>query len=454
MKSKTIFLILTTILINGCSSLEKDYNKILNETAVYKTVSQNYPAESQWWLEYNDEILNTLIERGLANNKDLIKSAININQALYQANLIGADLLPQFSSSFDSSASKNIKEGGASTVNHSGSFNISYEVDLWQRMTDAKNAKEWEYKATVEDYEAAKLTLINNIINTYFAVMYLDNYIEVSREVVNSYEKINEIVSSKLKYGTADILEKNEAEREVIKSRNDLINYEKQRKEQESLLRNLLNLKPDEELKISSKNILDVKNIGVDMNIPVSVIGNRPDIKAYEYRLKSSFKDAEASEKQLYPNITLSSSLSSQDEKIKDTFNTPLGFGSVSINLPFLNWNEIKWNVKISRAQYEEAKENFEQGITTALNEIDYNYFLYTKEKNNFDNLTKVYEYDKIIAKNYENKYNYGKVELKDWITSLNSEAYSKLSLISSKYQLIQTENKIYQSMGGKLYKK
>ena len=190
------------------------------------------------------------------------------------------------------------------------------------------------------------------------------------------------------------------------------------------------------------------------MNIPVSVIGNRPDIKAYEYRLKSSFKDAEADEKQLYPNITLSSSISSQDEKIKDTFNTPLGFGSVSINLPFLNWNEIKWNVKISRAQYEEAKENFEQGITTALNEIDYNYFLYTKEKDNFDNLTKVYEYDKIISLNYENKYNYGKVELKDWITSLNNEAYSKLSLINSKYQLIQTENKIYQSMGGKLYKK
>lgn len=454
MKSKTIFLILTTILITGCSSLEKDYNKISNETTVYKTVSQNYLIENQWWFEYNDKTLNALIKRGLANNKDLIKSAININQALYQANLIGADLLPQFSSSFDSSASKNIKTGGGSTVNHSGSFNISYEIDLWQRMTDAKTAKEWEYKATVEDYETAKLTLINNIINTYFAVMYLDNYIEVSKKVVNSYIKIDEIVSSKLKYGTADILEKNEAEREVIKSRNDLINYEKQKKEQESLLRNLLNLKPDEKLEISSKNILDVKNIGVDINIPVSVIGNRPDIKAYEYRLKSSFKDAEADEKQLYPNITLSSSISSQDEKIKDTFNTPLGFGSVSINLPFLNWNKIKWNVKISRAQYEEAKENFEQGITTALNEIDYNYFLYTKEKDNFDNLTKIYEYDKIIAQNYGNKYNYGKVELKDWITSLNNEAYSKLSLINSKYQLIQTENKIYQSMGGKLYKK
>ncbi len=112
MKSKTIFLILTTILITGCSSLEKDYNKISNETTVYKTVSQNYLIENQWWFEYNDKTLNALIERGLANNKDLIKSAININQALYQANLIGADLIPQFSSSFDSSASKNIKTGG------------------------------------------------------------------------------------------------------------------------------------------------------------------------------------------------------------------------------------------------------------------------------------------------------------------------------------------------------
>lgn len=454
MKLKILSLILTAVFMTGCSSLQKDYSSVSNETSIYKRITDNYSVNEKWWLEYNDETLNMLIEKGLENNKDLIKSAININRALYQANLIGTDLLPSFSGEMSSSASKNIKEGSSSTVNHSSGLNVSYEIDLWRKMADAKDAKEWEYKATVEDYETARLTLINNIINTYFSIIYLENYIEVNREVVKSYEEIDKIVENKLKYGTADVLEKKESEREVLKSRNDLISYEKQKKENETLLKNLLNLSPEEEIEIESKNIMNVKNIGVDMDIPMSVIGNRPDVKAYEYRFKSAFKDAEAEEKQLYPNITLSSSLNYENRKIKDTFNTPIGFGSVNINLPFLNWNEVKWNVKISKVDYEEAKENFEQSITSALNEIDYNYFIYEKEKTNFENLQKIYEYDKTIAKNYENKYNYGKSELKDWLNALNTEALSKLSLIASKYNLIQDENKIYQSMGGKIYKK
>ena len=127
--------------------------------------------------------------------------------------------------------------------------------------------------------------------------------------------------------------------------------------------------------------------------------------------------------------------------------------GSVSINLPFLNWNEIKWNIKISRAEYEEAKLNFQQGIVTALNEIDYNYFLYVKEQENYINLKNINEYDNEIAINYERKYENGKVELREWLLSLNDEASSRLNIINSKYQLIKIENTIYQSIGGMIKK-
>lgn len=453
MKKKIIILIALGVILGSCSNLKKDYQKIDSEIKTYKELSKNYNIDSRWWESYGDEQLNNLIELGLKNNSDLAKAAININKALYQAKIIGSDLVPEFSGNLSSSASKNIESGGNSNIDHSGSFNISYEVDLWQRLRDMKDAQEWEYKATIEDYEKTKLTLINSIIDSYFSIIYFENYIEINKNMSKNYLDIEKIVDNKLRYGTVDILDKKQAEREVIRSNNTLISYEKDKKEQESLLRNLLNLKPDDELKIEYRDILKVKNLGVNLDVPLNIVASRPDIKAYEYRLKNTFKDAVASEKQLYPNITISSALSSSSDKFNNTLKTPVALGSVSINLPFLNWNEIKWNIKISRAEYEEAKLNFQQGIVTALNEIDYNYFLYVKEQENYINLKNINEYDNEIAINYERKYENGKIELREWLLSLNDEASSRLNIINSKYQLIKIENTIYQSIGGMIKK-
>lgn len=453
MKKKIIILIALGIILGSCSNLKKDYQKMDSEIETYKELSKNYDIDSKWWESYGDEQLNNLIELGLENNNDLAKAAININKALYQAKIIGSDLVPEFNGNLSSGASKNIESGGSSNIDHSGSFNISYEIDLWQRLRDMKDAQEWEYKATIEDYEKTKLTLINSIIDSYFSIIYLENYIEINKSMSKNYLDIEKIVENKLRYGTADILDKKQAEREVIRSNNTLISYEKDKKEQESLLRNLLNLKPDDELKIEYRDILEVKNLGVNLDVPLNIVANRPDIKTYEYRLKNAFKDAVASEKQLYPNITISSALSSSSDKFNNTLKTPVALGSVSINLPFLNWNEIKWNIKISRAEYEEAKLNFQQGIVTALNEIDYNYFLYVKEQENYVNLKKINEYDNEIAINYERKYENGKVELREWLLSLNDEALSRLNIINSKYQMIKIENTIYQSIGGMIKK-
>lgn len=453
MKKKIIILIALGVILGSCSNLKKDYQNIDSEIKTYKELSKNYNIDSRWWESYGDEQLNNLIELGLKNNSDLAKAAININKALYQAKIIGSDLVPEFSGNLSSGASKNIESGGSSNIDHSGSFNISYEVDLWQRLRDMKDAQEWEYKATIEDYEKTKLTLINSIIDSYFSIIYLENYIEINKNMSKNYLDIEKIVENKLRYGTVGILDKKQAEREVIRSNNTLISYEKDKKEQESLLRNLLNLKPDNELKIEYRDILEVKNLRVNLDVPLNIVANRPDIKSYEYRLKNAFKDAVASEKQLYPNITISSALSSSSDKFNNTLKTPVALGSVSINLPFLNWNEIKWNIKISRAEYEEAKLNFQQGIVTALNEIDYNYFLYVKEQENYINLKNINEYDNEIAINYERKYENGKVELRDWLLSLNDEASSRLNIINSKYQLIKIENTIYQSIGGMIKK-
>lgn len=455
-KIKELMVVLPLIVTVACSNLNNSYNQVQQDYKIYQEVSNEYNIEKEWWKDYQNAELNSIVDYALKNNSDMKKAAINVNKALYQANLVGADLVPKFSADLSSSASKNIKTGANSNIKHGASLSLSYELDLWRKLSNAASSKEWEYEATIQDLEATKLTLINNVVDTYFNIVYLNDVISAVNKKLDNYKQINNIVGNKLKYGTVSLLEKMQSDQSLINLKESLVSYETEKKTQEQILRDLLNLKPEEKINITinTKNLLSIKNIGVNLDVPLSVIANRPDVKASEYRLTSAFKNAKATQSSIYPSISLATSLSSSSNKLDSAFSVPLALGSININLPFLNWNTVKWNIKIDEASYEDAKLDFESNIVKALNEIDNYYNLYRKASLSLEAQQQSYEYQSEIQKQYQNRYNKGIVEFKIWLEALIDEKDAELSLLKAKFDLIQAENKIYQAIGGKASKK
>ncbi|HDR1226821.1 TPA: TolC family protein [Pasteurella multocida] len=442
------FLLLSTALV-GCANLDDSYQLAKQDFQQYEEVTKQYSVQESWWALYHDTQLNALITQGLDNNKNLAKAAINVNKALYQANLLGANLVPAFSGRVESSATRNIEHSQPSKIQHSGSINVSYTLDLWRRLADAASAGEWAYKASAQDLEAARLSLINSLIATYYQIAFLNDAVQATEGTIKYYTQINTIMQNRFKLGVADSASSDQAQQAVLRARNQLITYQTQRKVAEQTLRNLLNLKPNEALNIKFPSILNVKTLGVNTNVPVSTIANRPDIKSAQYRLSSAFKDAKAVQKSWFPTITLGASLASAGAKVDTALDTPMASGLVSINLPFLSWNTVKWNVKISEANYELAKVSYEQTITTALNEIDTHYFSYQQSQANLANLQKADAYNKRITQYYKNRYDAGVSPLRDWLSAANTENDAKLAILNAKYQLIQQENTIYSAMAG-----
>ncbi len=123
---------------------------------------------------------------------------------------------------------------------------------------------------------------------------------------------------------------------------------------------------------------------------------------------------------------------------------------SISFDLPFLDWNRVQNNIKISEESYKLAKLNYEQTVTSALNEIDTYYSTYRLSRNSYANLQKKYEYDKRISGYYKNRYDQGVSELREWLSAINTERSSELSLLETKYTILKNENAVYQAMAGK----
>lgn len=415
-----------------------------------QTIVAGYKIDSEWWKTYGDDNLDKLVELALQNNIDLKKSAITVNRALYEANLLGQNLVPEFSGSLGASVSNNTK-AGQTTHNYTSELGVSYEIDLWRKLSNAASAQEWEYKATQQDMETTRLALINNVVDSYFHLVYLNQAIRVTEQNIEFYTQLLQIINNKFTSGKVDALEPLTAEKSLLASRNSLMVLENNRKTVEQTLRNLLNIRPDEKLDIKTADILLTPATGVDLNVPVSALGLRPDVKAAEYRIQSAFLDWESVKASVYPSITIGSTLSVSSDKASSMFNVPFLGGAVQINLPFLQWNKIKWNIKISEADFENARLNLTSSVNTALNEVDTYYYLYQKSVSLLDNISRRYDTDAKISAYNRMRYDAGAAELKDWLDAKCSENAAMLSLLEAKYNTITYENAIYKALGAKL---
>lgn len=434
----------------GCAHYRPEVRSLDEQVDFSPAAVEGYRSDREWWLAYGDPQLDRIVNMALENNIDFAKTAVSVNRALYRANLLGADLLPSFSADGQGQASRSIKTGDPSARTFSGDLSVSYEIDLWRRLADSASAGAWEFEATVEDREAARLALINNVVDAYFHLVYLHNAIEVTSLTVEHYTKIKELTQTRYDYGKVDAVEPAQAAQSLLSAQSTLIDLQTEFKTTEQALYDFLNLRPETPLQLDFPSLLEMKMPEIDLEVPVAVLAARPDLRASEMRLKSAFKDLRAAEKSWYPTVSVGSTLSSSSDKAKTVFDFPFASGFIKINLPFLQWNTVKWNVKISEADYEEALLSFEQSITGALNEVDSYYFQFLKAKESQANADEKYAYDIKISEYYKNRYDMGADPLSDWLAALNTEAASKRSLLSSRYTVLRTENLLYKALAGR----
>lgn len=434
----------------GCSKVSRPDQNLAERLEYNEAVRARYQLDPDWWLIYNDEELNQLVAQALANNIDLAKAAVSVNRALFQAKLLAADLVPSFSGGLDASARKNIREGGPSTRSIGGDLNLSYELDLWRKVADSVSAAAWEYKATIEDEEAARLAVINSVVDAYYQLAYLNDALAATEQNLKNYRSIETTVIAKHQAGKVAAVEPAQARQSILNTENSKIDYLDQRKTAEQTLRNLLNLKPDQPLNLKSPTLAKFKLPEVNLNIPLSVLANRPDLRAAEFRVEKAFKQVEVAEKGWLPSINLSSALSSSGADWRQAFNNPVASGAVSINLPFLDWSNVLYNLRISEADFETIRLDFEQTLTTALNEVDSYYYSYQQTLKTLANTRRKYGYDVRISNYYQDRYQAGAAELSDWLSALNTANSSRLSALSSLYQSIQTQNMLHKALAGR----
>ena len=172
MQKITILLLLFFIGF-GCSTKQSPLITADSILGNNEKTKKSYNINTSWWTEFNDQQLNRLVSIAIGNNAELIISGINIKKTLYQANLLRSNLLPNLSASGSLGIKKNENQDNEESRTYTSEGAINYEIDIWRKISDSSIAGKFEYYATVEDYHAVRLTLINSVIDSYFYISYL-----------------------------------------------------------------------------------------------------------------------------------------------------------------------------------------------------------------------------------------------------------------------------------------
>ena len=433
---KYIFLTFLAFFMTACATKAINYDP--------KYIKRDYNAT--WQYNFNIAELDSLIAEALKNNEDLETASLNLYQAMLRANIALSDLAPTPSASTRASSNRDIKAGGASARSFTADVSLSWELDIFGRIYDAYESAKFEAIASLLNLEDVRESLVNSVISAYFNILYLN---EQKANLLVNYEnmlKLHEIVKIKESLGREEPLALSQSAENLLSLQNSLNNADKDLNASFESLKNLTRTQFLPSAKISEISLpkadlgtISAENNDGELNISwLSRLSSRPDVNMALAQLNAGFYDYKASQKDFLPRINLGGSLSSSSDKISDAYTFNLLSGNVSVSLPFLNFYKLRQNLKISEAEFNKLRLNYEKTLANAINEalrFASDYELDSQSLVNSENI--ITEREKILAI-YEQKYSLGRAELKDLLSAQNDLLSAKNSLANMKYQVLR----------------
>lgn len=403
----------------------------------------------QWWALFGDTQLNQLVDQVIQHNADLAVAGINLQTARLKAGLARDQQGPRVSSGVSTGHSFDLNSGDDSAKGLSLSAGVSYEVDLFGKLARQTEAAKWESLATEQDLQATGQSLIATTANLYWKLGYLNEQYSTVQQNLASTQKTYDLVRTQYKAGAVSGLDLTQAEQSVQSQKASLSQIDQQRVETRTALAVLLQI-PVQQLNIQEPQQLPrVALPNISAGLPADILSRRPDLKAAELRLRESLASKDATKASYYPSISLTGSLGSTSTSLVNLLKNPALTLGASLSLPFLQYNDMKKDLKISELDYEKAIIQYRNTL----------YQAFADTENALSNRT---ELDKQVALQQRNlelaekterltdvRYRNGAIALKNLLDAQETTRNARLSLVQTKQNQYNAYVTLMQALGG-----
>lgn len=334
-------------------------------------------ALAEWWQQFRDPALTRLVEIALDASPDLQTAKARIDQ--FQA-ILGtqtAGLFPQLSASATAQGTETRLRNPPVTTRtetYGPALQASWQVDLFGRERQGRNAAVSDLARQVELYHGAEVTLAAQVATTYLSLRGAEAQLQALQESILAQEQTTQLARWREEAGTATELDTQQALSNLEQARAAISDLETTIEQARNQLALLCGRPPGavDDLLVKPAGI-PVAPTAIAVSIPAETLQQRPDVRGARRSAEAEGARLTAARRQRFPSLDLSGSIGLEARSAGRIFSPEIAVSNAAASLtaPIFDAGLIRQTIAVQGAVEQQALMAYQSTVLTALKEVE-----------------------------------------------------------------------------------
>lgn len=333
---------------------------------------------SHWWEAFGSPGLNALVEKALTNSPTLEAAGALIAAANFAADAQMGALFPQISgTSTDTRQMSSLLTTGNLANQRPYNFfskqlSLSFTPDIWGGIRRSIESLEAQAERRKFEYEAARLTLIANLVQAAAQEASLRGQIAATKRIIDLEQDYLVLIERQYAAGAASGTDISAQQAALAQSRQNLPFLEKQLAYQRNRLTALTGRNSYDEV----SQTFDLAGLtlpkSMPLRLPAEVVAKRPDIRAAAADVHAFSAQVGVAVAARLPNLTLTANVGTSALKYVELFTPGTGFYSYGATLaqPIFRGMTLLNQQREAEAELDAAKGRYRSTVVNAFQNV------------------------------------------------------------------------------------
>lgn len=339
---------------------------------------QPLPVDDQWWKSFGDTTLDSLISIAVDRNYSVLTAIDRMNMAKAGLRMERSGFFPTVGINAGwtrQQTSGNTSELPQSTQHYYDvSANMSWELDIFGSIRQRVKAQKETFAASKEEYTAVMVSLSAQVASSYIQLRELQQELKVVERNCASQAAVLKITEVRYNTGLVSKLDVAQAKSVYFSTKASIPQLESGINQYITSLAVLLGTYP-QEIRPVLERVGELPDYmePISIGIPADLLMRRPDIRSAEHQINAQAASLGASKSDWLPQVFIKGSVGYASKDFKDLTKHKSFTYEIA---PALSWTIFSGGklvnaTKSARAQLDEAIDQFNQTVLTAVQETD-----------------------------------------------------------------------------------
>lgn len=454
-KTNIIIIAFAALSLTGCKSLYGNYERpdIKTSGIVRDPVDDKGALAGSsdfgnlpWRSVFTDPQLQTLIEKALENNPDLLNAALNIDIAEQQLRASKLAFLPSVVFAPNGSIS-HFGTHTSSTQAYTLPITASWDVDLFGKLRSQKKAAQMALIQSRDYKVAVQTNLICNVANLYYTLLMLDRQKQIVDDMSGLTKNTWDMMKLQMEFGRARSTSVQSAEAAYYSVQTQGADIKRQIRETENTLSLLLG----EPAQSIARGSLENQSLPANFSggIGVQLLSNRADVHANEMALAQCFYNIQEARSRFYPALNISPTGAWTNSNGLVNPGKLLLSVVGSLTQPIFMRGQLKAGLRVAEDRYKQAYNTWQNSILKAGAEVSNALVAY----NSADEKNKLQQQQiDVLKQNVDHTqmlYAQSSSSYLEVITAQQSLLNAEISQVQEQFTKLQAIVNLYNALGG-----